>query len=176
MSEEEKDKCPPSEVKIKVEQSSAKERIDTDDMSQSMAKTLLIEAFRRKIRDPEGYTRSFRILAFLLRNNSIDFSQDFLDIMELEDMVVDMEGYEQHCNEARREHMQIAQTIPDGSGGYRYEDDLNEHKQAIKDLANKLNLRLFEVMSEHFETIKEHIGGENIDDIFGIERGKPYDE
>ena len=96
---EDKDKCPPSEVKIKVEQSSTKERLDTDDMSQSMAKTLLIEAFRRKIRDPEGYTRSFRILAFLLRNNSIDFSQDFLDIMELEDIVDDYEGYETHCKE-----------------------------------------------------------------------------
>ena len=42
--------------------------------------------------------------------------------------------------------------------------------KAIKELANKLNLRLFNVMSEHFETIREHIGGENIDDLFGIER------
>lgn len=158
MSEESSTECPPVNVKITQEPTIA-ESLERAEISKTMAKQLFLEGFRRSVRDPARYGRCFSVLAFLLPH--IDFNGTFLDVMELEDMVGDYEGYETHCKEARSEHMKMAQTI----GGYRYEDDLYEHKQEIKQLANKLNMHLYKTISENFERLTPLFEEESLEEM-----------
>jgi hypothetical protein len=154
------EKCPPPPpVNVKVS-SSIPESLDHTQISQPMTKQLLTEGFRRSIREPSRFGRCFSVLAFLLPH--LDFNGIFMDIMTLEDKVLELPEYEKWIKAQRLNTMA---KYKDLNISWHISDDLNEYKEEIKQMANKLNAQLFKIISANMDRLSPLFEEDSLADI-----------
>jgi len=146
------------------------------DINQQTLRTLIVEGLRKVTRDHHRWNRCFSALQFILSH--IDFSQEFRDIMKLEDM---LESFASHKERVKSYQIEFMEKIRSGVGSLFvagkwlpidgttfFKHDLGECKDDIDDVAISLYQRFRTAVNENQTQITSIIGGENLGEILGL--------